>query len=69
MKEFTVIYLKTWQTGSHHHSITKCARVVAESVEKVMEVYGDTAVYLFDGHPKMVGETGEESFLDVTLID
>lgn len=33
------------------------SRVEAETIQDVMKEYGDYAVYIFEGHPLMVGET------------
>ena len=57
MKQFTVIWLDSWQSGSQKHQQTKMSRVEAETIQDVMKEYGDYAVYIFQGHPLMEGET------------
>jgi len=57
MKKFTVIWLDSWHCGSQRHQATKMSRVEADDIQAVMKEYGDYAIYIFEGHPMMVGET------------
>ena len=62
MKKFTIMYLDSWMSGSRHHSLTKMVRPEAESPKDIMESeYGDKIIYLFEGHPLMVGESSVET--------
>lgn len=62
MKKFTVIWNDVWRSGSHTHSATKCTRIEAESIQKVMlSEYGQRAQFIFEGHPFMEGMTELET--------
>lgn len=61
MKEFTVIWEKRWRDGSHAHSMTKKTLVRAPEIESVMKsMYGDCAVYIFEGFQFTIGESFHE---------
>lgn len=56
--KYTIIYEERWQSGSHWHSLTKCARFDNLSIKRIMESdYGQKAVFVFEGWPLMVGTT------------
>jgi hypothetical protein len=68
MKEYTIIWVDDWMTGSHRHSIrhsmTKKTFVRSNSIEDIMiSNYGDRILYLFDGFIFTHGETLDESLV------
>ena len=58
--KYTVIYVKSWQSGSHWHSLTKMARVEVDDdnlTPNLMEaVEYEDIQFVFVGWPPMVGE-------------
>ena len=59
--DYTVIYIDSFMKGSHMHSYTKMKRVSLqenESLDKCLEREGlkESAVYVFEGHPKLKDE-------------
>lgn len=59
--EFTSIYIETWQTGSHCHSLTKMKRIRQKNGETVLDMLkregiDEATQYLFHGWPKLQGE-------------
>jgi hypothetical protein len=64
MKEYTIIWVDDWMTGSHRHSMTKKTFVRSNSIEDIMiSKYGDRILYLFDGFIFTHGETLDESLV------
>ena len=58
MKHYTVIWEKRWQSGSHHHCMTKRTWVRCDDIKKLMESdYGQCAVFIFEGCQLTLGET------------
>jgi hypothetical protein len=55
MKNYTIIYLERWQSGSHWHQIEKMARVCG-TPQQIIEKYPNT-VYIFEGLPLLEGQT------------
>lgn len=60
-KLYTVIYVESWHSGSHKHSLTKMKRVELKNKETIKQMLVrenllDIAVYIFEGHPKLEGE-------------
>ncbi len=60
-QQYTAIYVESWMSGSHQHSLTKIKRIEVKEGETVVEVLEreqikDTTVYLFVGWPKLQGE-------------
>ncbi len=61
MNYYTAIWEKRWQSGSHHHCLTKKTIFKAESPHQIMNSeYGDSIVYLFEGVVLTLGETFKE---------
>lgn len=57
MKEFTMIWLDSWMSGSHRHTNAKKNFVLAPDVKTVMESkYGSSIQYLFEGYQCTIGE-------------
>ena len=57
MKEYTIIWIDSWVSGSHRQSITKKKFIKANSVEDVMNSgYGDSIIYFFEGFIPTLGE-------------
>lgn len=61
MEKFTAIYVDSWMSGSHRHSLTRFKRFTcgpSESVETALRRLNiaDETVYLFVGWPKLQGE-------------
>lgn len=57
MKDYTIIWVNSWMSGSHRHSITMKTFIRANSVEDVMKSdYGDAIVYFFEGFIPTLGE-------------
>ena len=63
-KKFTAIYVDSWMSGSHWHSLTKMHRFIQHENETVMQALersgkgiADATVFIFEGHPKLQGET------------
>lgn len=54
--KYTLIWVDSWMQGSHRLQITRKTWVVADSVEAVMQEYGDYLIYLFEGHLLQLGE-------------
>ena len=64
MKEYTIIWIDSWMSGSHRHSMTKKTFIRANSVENIMKSpFGEAVVYLFDGFVFTYGETLDESLV------
>ena len=55
MQKYTVIWEDRWQSGSHHHCLTK----------DVMEKYGEYARYIFEGHQLSIGESLRSEEIDI----
>lgn len=58
--DFTVIYVDSWQSGSHRTSLTKMRRVSQYEGETVAEMLRregleSEAVFIFYGHPRLEG--------------
>jgi hypothetical protein len=70
MNKFTVIYNDHFQRGSHWHSITKIKRLTAPDIKTVMgSSYGQDAVFIFQGWPRMAGEVFENEYpLEITHL-
>jgi hypothetical protein len=52
--KFTAIYVESWMSGSHHHSITKMKRVEQQKGETVVGMLErnfikDETVFIFEG--------------------
>ena len=63
MKNYTLIYVDSWMSGSHMVRCEKVVRVSAATIEDVMNSkYGEMISFIFEGHPKM---EGEENLYDV----
>jgi hypothetical protein len=63
MKKFTIIYVDSWQSGSHQHSLTRMQRVLAPDIHAVMRsAYGDKSQFIFDGFPILNGEDVENGY-------
>jgi hypothetical protein len=65
MQKYTVIWEDRWQSGSHHHCLTKRTWVEANSIEDVMEKYGEYARYIFEGHQLSIGESLGSEEIDI----
>lgn len=60
--KYTVIWNETWMSGSSLHTLTKMTRFVDTPIKKIMKSnYGERAVYIFEGHPYLVGMNHLES--------
>ena len=61
--KYTVVYTDRWQSGSHHHALTKMKRVELDCndsnrLPQIVALVGTEDVqYIFEGWPKMLGET------------
>jgi len=68
MKEFTVIWEKRWQSGSHWHSLTKKTFVRAESIHELMlSDFGVAARFIFEGFILSLGEKFREEDVEIIL--
>lgn len=67
MNKYTVIWEDRWQSGSHHHCITRKIWVEANSVEHLMGKYGDYARFIFEGHILTLGEEFNQELVDVLI--
>jgi len=57
MKNYTIIWIDSWMTGSNHFSITRKKFIRAESPKNIMESpYGDAVQYIFEGFIPTLGE-------------
>lgn len=57
MKNYTVIWEDRWQSGSHHHCLTKKTWVRCDDIKKLMESdYGQCARFIFEGFHLTLGE-------------
>jgi hypothetical protein len=65
--KYTVIWEDRWQSGSHHHCITKKTWVEANSIEDLMKEYGDYARFIFEGHILTLGEEFNQELVDVIV--
>ena len=59
--KFTAIYVDSWMSGSHRHSLTRFKRFTCGSNESVGAALrrlniAEETVYLFVGWPKLQGE-------------
>lgn len=65
MNNYTAIYIDSWMSGSHSHSLTKMRRFQTLEGESVLdalrreEIENET-VFIFKGWPLLEGETEEE---------
>jgi hypothetical protein len=67
MKEFTVIWEKRWQSGSHWHCLTKKTFVRVKSIHQLMlSDFGQVSLFIFEGFVCTLGETFREE--DVKII-
>lgn len=62
MKPYTAIWEKRWTSESHSHCLTKFTRFFKKDEETVFDAMkregiGDEVVYIFEGHPKLIGES------------
>lgn len=69
--KYTAIYVESFMSGSHRHSMTKMARLtklINEDVKSMLIRAGieDSIVFLFHGHPSL---EGEENVLDSEIIE
>ena len=65
MKEYTIIWVDSWMSGSHRQSHTKKKFIRANSVEDVMNSdYGDAIIYFFEGFIPTLGETITEDSIE-----
>jgi hypothetical protein len=56
--KFTAIWIDSWMSGSHRHSVTKKTFFECDNVVHLMDSeYGPKIVYLFEGHIPTLGET------------
>lgn len=59
---YTAIYVESWSSGSHRHSITRMKRFQQKKNETVMEavlaadIEPTSIVFLFEGWSKLEGE-------------
>ncbi len=65
MQQYTAIYTRRFQIGSHHNTIVNMRRIERRDEETVLamlkrEDIEDDAVFLFLGHPPLQGETESE---------
>lgn len=68
MKEFTIIWVDSWMSGSHMHQLIRKTFIKANSVEDVMKSdYGDSSQYIFEGFIPTIGEVIEENL--IVIID
>ena len=65
--KYTIIWEDRWQSGSHHHSITKKTWVEANSIQDLMREYGDYARFIFEGHIPTLGEDFNQELVDVIV--
>jgi hypothetical protein len=64
MKEYTIIWVDSWMSGSHRYTMTKKTFIRSNSIKDIMESYfGDSIVYLFHGFVFTHGETLDESLV------
>ena len=62
MEKFTLIWVDSWQAGSHRHSLTKFLRVLKPSTEPFLDCadrYGidlNACVFIFHGWSMIEGE-------------
>lgn len=59
--KYTAIYVDTWMSGSHMHSLTKMRRVEQKGTESVLDMLKregikNSTTFLFIGHPRLQGE-------------
>jgi hypothetical protein len=67
MNKYTVIWEDRWQSGSHHHCITKKTWIEADSIEKLMKAYGEYSRFIFEGHAVTLGEEFNQELVDVLI--
>ena len=69
MKKYTVIWNDYFQIGSNRHCLTKLQRVLTPSLKELVDsYYGQNAHYIFEGHPLLEGEKGDENWLTVVEL-
>lgn len=61
--KYTAIYVDSWMSGSHMHSLTKMRRIEQKGTETVLDMLkreglDSSATFLFVGHPRLQGEEG-----------
>lgn len=64
MRRLTAIYIDSWMSGSHLHSITRMTRFECPNDMDVIEALKhkgieEKTVFLFDGWPRLVGERNQ----------
>lgn len=68
MAKYTAIYEDCWMSGSHMHKLTRFEKFETIGTESVGDALRrlniqDSTVYLFNGHPTLVGEKNENKNL------
>lgn len=66
MKDYTVIWVDSWMSGSHRHSLTKKTFVRTNSIEKVFKEFYDVP-FIFEGFVPTLGEEIKEE--DVLVLE
>jgi hypothetical protein len=67
MQKYTIIWEDRWQSGSHHHCITKKTWVECNSIEDLMREYSDYARFIFEGHILTLGEEFDQILVDTIV--
>ncbi len=66
MKDYTIIWLDSWMSGSHRHTLTQKTFVRCQDLINIMESsYKDTAIYIFEGHIPTIGEQVSEEDIEI----
>ena len=62
MNYFTCIWEDRWESGSHHHCLTKKTIIQAKDIHAVMlSPIGERCCYVFEGIVLSIGENLDES--------
>lgn len=62
MNKYTAIYVDSWMSGSHMHSLTKMCRFeskeqeIFETLETKHRLDRNQVIFIFHGHPVLEGE-------------
>jgi len=67
--KYTAIWVDSWMTGSHRHSLTKITRFTVKEGQTLKEVLikldlENRIVFLFKGWPLLQGEDFPEHFIE-----
>lgn len=64
MKEFTVIWVDSWMSGSHRQYLTKKTWVCAKDAETAISIFDGAVIYVFEGYQLTIGEELDESKIE-----